>query len=262
MTHHLSKLSLTIALLFVVSACSSQSARSSSSWPTPVGSLVIEGPSAVETGTTTAFSVFVVNAADQSRRDVSLEAQWTSSNPAMLTIDRGSASAMLPGVATLEARFDQLKAAKVVGISAPLQPPGVPAKLDIESASVKVSGPDMNGWYGYSIRFRLKETGGESFADVGDITVVGPDGSEATGPSCWIENLRVPAGGTLDTFFTDEGTTSLSYCAPWYSGRTATPPALKLIVNFTGQTGGGSVETIISPSSAPETRQTAPSVRR
>ena len=34
--------------------------------------------------------------------------------------------------------------------------------------------------------------------------------------ACWRDALRVPPGGTLDTFYTKAGWDWLSYCAPTY----------------------------------------------
>jgi hypothetical protein len=239
--------SLVIPLLIAVSSCSEPLGR-----PTPVPlpgapaemlDLVIEGPLRLVSGTTGSFRAILVTRATYSRRDVSQEALWASSNPALLTIDSGSAAGRLPGQTTVEARYGQWKADKAVSISAP---PAGPASLVIESASVDVSGPDSRGWYGYLVRFRLRETAGESAAEIGDLLVIGPDESAWTGPSCWGDTLRVPPGGTLDTFDTEAGLKWLLYCAPGTAGKTATP-TLRLIVYFSDDFGhSGSVETVIT----------------
>jgi len=148
-----------------------------------------------------------------------------------------------PGGPTPLRSLEQWKAARTVPISSQ---PASPATLVIESPSVGVSGPDSRGWFGYGVRFRLRETGGERSAEIGDLLVVGPDSSDWTGPGCWRDSLRVPSGGTLDTFHTDAGLGWLGYCAPGSGGRTATP-TLRLIVHFTDDLGReGIVETVIT----------------
>ncbi len=57
-----------------------------------------------------------------------------------------------------------------------------------------------------------------------------------TGPGCWGDTLRVPPGGTLDTFDTDSGATWLGYCAPGAASRTQAG-RVSLIVTFTDDDG-------------------------
>jgi hypothetical protein len=66
------------------------------------------------------------------------------------------------------------------------------------------------------------ETGGISGATI-ELMVLDnlPLGSETIGGLC-TAGLRLPPGGVLDTFYTDEGYRSLSYCAP-YGGLNGTP---------------------------------------
>jgi hypothetical protein len=96
------------------------------------------------------------------------------------------------------------------------------------------------------VRFLLRETGGSSSAIVHDIAVYGPTGTDHTGSSCWRDTLRVPPGGTLDTFYTDAGAGWLLYCGPGTGGNTATP-TLYVVVGFTDDKGvAGSVGAQIS----------------
>ena len=69
--------------------------------------------------------------------------------------------------------------------------------------------------FGYHVRFQLRETSGNSGATLQDVFVgdAVSGGGDHTGPGCWGQALRVPPGGTLDTFYTDAGVAWLSYCA-------------------------------------------------
>jgi len=62
-----------------------------------------------------------------------------------------------------------------------------------------------------------------SGATIDRIVIYGPSGSDETGPGCWRTKLRVPAGGVLDTFYTDAGRQWLLYCSPGSGGTTASP---------------------------------------
>ena len=212
--------------------------------PTPVYVLAIEGPTSLLSGETAAFKAILINAGDQSRRDVTQEATWNSSNPGLAKIDRGAVSGQSPGLVLLEARFEQWNTRMPLTIAP--HPDFAAAALEIDLATVEVFGPDARGWFGYLVKFRLRETAGKNSALIGDIVVIGPNGSDMTGPGCWSDNLIVPAGGTLDTFHSDEGLKWLAYCAPGSGGRTATP-TLRVTVNFLDSSGrAGKVETDIS----------------
>ena len=94
----------------------------------------------------------------------------------------------------------------------PLSPPLPIASLAIEQLRflpLRINGHD----FGYDVRFQLRETSGHSGATIMNV-LVGDlrGGGDNTGPSCWGVPLRVPPGGTLDTFFTDAGRDWLSYC--------------------------------------------------
>ena len=90
--------------------------------------------------------------------------------------------------------------------------------------------------FGYAVLFLLRETGGKSGATITRIVVYTLEGSDETGPGCWRTELRVPPLGSLDTFYTDEGTNWLSYCEPG-SGGTMAAPSLYVIVTFTDDFG-------------------------
>ena len=237
---------LMVLVLMAVSSCRSSAVRDDKSvdGPTPVFVLVIEGPTSVLSGESATFKAILVNAADNARRDVTQEATWISSNPGLAKIDRGSVSGQYPGLVLLEVRFEQWNARMPVTIAT--HPDLAAAALEIDLATVQVFGPDALGWFGYLVKFRLRETAGKNSALIGDIAVKGPNGSDMTGPECWRDNLIVPAGGTLDAFHSDEGLKWLAYCAPGSGGRTATP-TLRVTVSFVDSGGhAGKVETDIS----------------
>ena len=104
-------------------------------------------------------------------------------------------------------------------------PPAPPApqptaSLAIEHTSLVVQpcpqGCGTNAFL-YWPRFQLRETSGKSGATIQTFLV----GGDRTGPDCWGPALRVPAGGTLDTFYSDEGWKWLGYCGVWGSGKSA-----------------------------------------
>ena len=111
------------------------------------------------------------------------------------------------------------------------------ASLAIEAPSVTIF-PDGPNYFGYGVRFRLTETGGKSGATIQNVFVGFTDGGgDHTGPSCWRDTIRVPAGATLDTFYTNEGLDWLAYCAP-HSGGYSQTPDLHVFVSFTDDYGG------------------------
>jgi hypothetical protein len=82
-----------------------------------------------------------------------------------------------------------------------------------------LSGGRVQDSYVYEVRFLVRELGGRSGAIIKWITVHNPNlrAGESTSTqhqseSCWRTELRVPPGGTLDTFYTDAGSAWLSYC--------------------------------------------------
>jgi hypothetical protein len=90
----------------------------------------------------------------------------------------------------------------------------------------------------YLVRFALAETGGKSGATIQNIETAIEDRFN-TGPGCWRDTLRVPPGGTLDTFDTDAGEKWLSYCSPDPASRTEAS-RVSLVVTFTDDDGRSS----------------------
>ena len=125
-------------------------------------------------------------------------------------------------------------------------PPTTAAVLTIERASIQEYPPTSSfPEYGYGVRFLLRETGGKAGAQVESVRVgAGRDGTpQETGCSGFMP--FVPAGGTLDIYYTDEGAKSLSYCAPWISSKTPLE-SVRLVIGFQGSDNPkGSVEVVI-----------------
>jgi len=122
--------------------------------------------------------------------------------------------------------------------STTITPPGPTAKLQMESLSIKVYGPNAQGRYGYVPRFMLREVGGQLGATIEYINIFDPQTNSwnATGPTCWGTPLHVAANGVLDTFFTDQGADWLSYCAPGTEG-TSPKPTLRIVITFASDNG-------------------------
>jgi hypothetical protein len=131
--------------------------------------------------------------------------------------------------------------------SAPLPlPPAPPAPkptavLAVEHTSLIVRPcPESCGTtkFLYEPRFQLRETSGKSGATIQNLFVADPvlGGGDNTGPGCWRIALRVPPGGTLDTFYSDEGWNWLGYCGVWGGGTSATG-AVSVVVTFTDDDG-------------------------
>jgi len=160
--------------------------------------------------------------------------------------------------------------------SAPLAPAGptsVPPQAsqatNPSSASVTIEDPfavvysQGPATYGYGVRFLLRETSGRSGAAIIRVVVYGPSGSDEYDygteifslPSgsvgrnaCYdaSDDMRVPAHGELDTFYTEAAAKSLSYCAPGTGGNIAAP-ILHVVVTFRDDSGVvGSVGSAIS----------------
>lgn len=195
--------------------------------------VLIEGPSQLAMGDKATYKAFLVFDSGQ-RRDVTHEARWGSSNTGALTISTVSASAVAqaPGRATVSAQVTERWIGRWEVSVSPTdhRPESLPAVLVVEALSVTVNG-QTGGYFGYTVRFRLRETGGQSSAVVGNIVVSGVDESGEFGPGCWGGPVIVPAGGTLDLFETDAGAEWLGYCGLFTGGRTQTP-TLRVIVNF------------------------------
>ena len=121
-----------------------------------------------------------------------------------------------------------------------------PSPSSRSGASVAVENPfaivrSQGSGFGYAVRFMLRETSRASDATIERIVIYGPSGSDETGPQCWRDRLRLPAGGELDTFYTDAGAQWLSYCGPGSGGTTASP-RLEAEITFSDDRGvAGSV---------------------
>jgi hypothetical protein len=115
---------------------------------------------------------------------------------------------------------------------APVPAPGpvsTNAVLEVSGFRVTVL-PDPPGGFYFQERFTLTETGGRSGATIQDIeSSVNGTVTDSTGPSCWVEPIRVAPGSTLDAF--DAGWDSLLYCAPFSYGRTVTA-GVAIVVNY------------------------------
>ena len=128
----------------------------------------------------------------------------------------------------------------------PVTPVTTPSPSGRSSASVAVENPfaivrSQGSGFGYAVRFMLRETSRASGATIERIVIYGPSGSDETGPGCWRDRLRLPAGGELDTFYTDAGARWLSYCGPGAGGTTASP-RLEAEITFSDDRGvAGSV---------------------
>ena len=77
--------------------------------PSHLESFRLAGPAEVAPGSTARFEAILDGVATLS--DVSEQVQWTSSNPAVLSIDAGLATGQAPGEATVTARLDTQQAA-------------------------------------------------------------------------------------------------------------------------------------------------------
>ena len=107
----------------------------------------------------------------------------------------------------------------------------------IEQGSLRLRPLPKGPAFEYEPRFQLRETGGKSGATIQNVFLGAVNGGgDNTGPVCWRDVLRVPPGGTLDTFYTDEGYKWLGYCGVWSNGSSETP-TLQLIVTFTDDDG-------------------------
>jgi hypothetical protein len=137
--------------------------------------------------------------------------------------------------------------------SAPLRLPPVPpapqpvASLVIEQSSLIVRPSTQGEWFSYEPRFQLRETSGKSGATIQNLFVGAINGGgDNTGPVCWTTVLRVPPGGTLDTFYSDEGWKWLGYCGVFVGGNSAAG-TVHVVVSFTDDHGvAGSVAADVS----------------
>jgi hypothetical protein len=114
---------------------------------------------AVALGSTATFKALLQDSAGQTIRDVTQEVQWSSSDPTVLSIERGLA--LTSGHAFVQVRLGEQRNALGVGVQAPDI-----ASLAIERLSVNVFGPNSNGNFLYEPRFLLTETSGNSGATI------------------------------------------------------------------------------------------------
>jgi hypothetical protein len=126
------------------------------------------------------------------------------------------------------------------------RPPGpTSASLLIEDFSVivKRSLPGgravEDGRFSLEVRFLLKETSGNSGANVESFFLGDQSGGGAWFAGSCLKGLRVPAGGVYDTLNTDEGYASWSYCAPYWGVVSAPVKEMPifLTVNFVDDDG-------------------------
>ena len=148
--------------------------------------------------------------------------------------------AALGGISSACARSASPSMPSVVAPS-PVPPAPAPPPAPASNAILAISGytvtvwPDAYGLLYFNEKFTLVETGGKSGATIQKITS-SVDGrvTDDTGPGCWVQPIHVAPGGTLDAF--DAGWDSLSYCAPWGTGRTL-PARVGVVVTYTDDDG-------------------------
>lgn len=218
-----------LILSVAAASCGDPSNRSG---PSPLTYLRIDGPATVAVGSTASFKAVLEDFGTRTIRDVTQEVPWSSSDPAVLSVEQGLAKGLRSGSAVLQVRLSEQAFAFRVHVQG--------AVLAIERPSVIVHGSGASGFW-YEPRFLLTETSGNSGATIQEIQVHGPAGSDITGSGCWQDAIRVPPGGTLDTFFTDAGAKWLVYCAPGTSGGSATAQ-IRVVVSFVDD--GGHRETV------------------
>jgi hypothetical protein len=137
-----------------------------------------------------------------------------------------------------------------VDASPPPSPAPQPAaSLAIEALTIRESHPtDRHPFYGYDVRFWLRETSGVSGAIIRNVFYGDLSGSgDNVGPGCWRHDLRVQPGRTIDTFYSDEGIGVLAdhYCWTGTSSRTALAH-LRVVVDFTDDDGRAGVVEVIA----------------
>lgn len=239
------------ALIPILLACAAASCNEKSiaprpdPGPSPISRLSIAGPASVPIDGVGSFKA-LFESTNHPTRDVTQSVEWISTDPRVLRIDdRGEARGMKPGLAFLHVRLGEVNGSLEVTVGALVNPGAQPASLAIENLSSTFFGPALST--GYVHRFQLVETTGNSGATLLDIAIVspngGPNGTEHVGPGCWGPSLRVPPGGTLNTFNSDLGLAGwLGYCAEW-----AGSPQFRLVVSYIGDGGQpGKVEAVVN----------------
>ena len=108
---------VSIPLLFasyLMTACKDSQSRSMPRLmpaPSDLISFTIEGPGEVAPGSSATFRATLRNFRDQSVRDMSQDARWSSSNPQALTIEGGLATGRATGDATITAHLENYRPA-------------------------------------------------------------------------------------------------------------------------------------------------------
>ena len=133
----------------------------------------------------------------------------------------------------------------------PPPPPAPVAALAIERLTIRESPPtDRHPFYGYDVRFQLRETSGASGAIIRNVFYgdLSSGSGDNVGPGCWRHDLRVQPGRTIDTFYTDEEIERLAYNYCWSGTSSRTPlDQLHVIVSFTDDDGRpGTVQMVVT----------------
>lgn len=120
------------------------------------------------------------------------------------------------------------------------------AVVTIEQASVREHPPTATwNYYWYDVRFLIRETGGRAGAQIEMVSLAPGMSRDLTPVGCWTVLPYVPAGGTFDVFYTDEGIKWLGYCAPGISSKTPLE-SVRVIVGFEDNDNReGTVEAVI-----------------
>ena len=106
----------------------------------------------------------------------------------------------------------------------------------------------LHDYYSYVARFLLRETGGISGAAIRSVLIGDVrGGGDLIDDGCWDHDIQLAPGGTVDTFYTDDGIDSLYYCDPTVASRTRLD-TVRVTVTFTDRNGvAGTVKAEITP---------------
>lgn len=104
-------------LLLALSLACNQGQGPSPILTTVTTTLTIEGPAFVNPGTTATFRAVVRSYPDHGSHDVSHEVQWLTSNPSVLAIDGGVATAYGAGSVILEVRYHGERSTRSVRVA-------------------------------------------------------------------------------------------------------------------------------------------------
>src|SRR5262245_29508927 len=79
----------------------------------------------------------------------------------------------------------------------PPAPSSATSELEISHVAVTELPPSSRAaYFAYNVRFWLTETTGKSGATISGVELGVPGETDSTGPSCWVERIRVEPGGT------------------------------------------------------------------